>query len=71
MHGTSAIHCHEKKWIDNADMASNENARHGEVLILPPPRLWERLALIPGYTWNQDFEAFHSVSRVILQYGHC
>lgn len=32
----------------------------GEDLPLPPARLFERLAQIPGYTWDQSFEPFHS-----------
>jgi len=27
-----------------------------------PPRLFERLAQISGFTWDQSTEAFHSVS---------
>ena len=30
--------------------------------IQPPPRLFERLALIPGYTWDRNIRPFHSVS---------
>ncbi|KAL1969582.1 hypothetical protein VTN77DRAFT_8135 [Rasamsonia byssochlamydoides] len=32
----------------------------GEDLPLPPARLFERLALLPGYTWDQTIEPFHS-----------
>ncbi|OKL60429.1 hypothetical protein UA08_03993 [Talaromyces atroroseus] len=32
----------------------------GEDLPLPPARLFERLALIPGYIWDQSFDPFHS-----------
>ena len=28
----------------------------------PPPRLFERLASIPGYTWDRNVRPFHSVS---------
>lgn len=37
----------------------------GEALLplpVPPSRLFERLAQIPGYTWDQSIEPFHSVS---------
>ena len=35
----------------------------GYVLQLsPPPRLFERLAQIPGFTWDQTIRPFHSVS---------
>ncbi|KKK18078.1 putative sensor histidine kinase/response regulator [Aspergillus ochraceoroseus] len=32
----------------------------GEDLPLPPARLFERLAHLPGYTWDQSIEPFHS-----------
>ncbi|PLN76279.1 hypothetical protein BDW42DRAFT_179039, partial [Aspergillus taichungensis] len=32
----------------------------GEDLPLPPARLFERLAQLPGYTWDQSVEPFHS-----------
>lgn len=32
----------------------------GEDLPVPPTRLFERLALLPGYTWDQSIEPFHS-----------
>ena len=32
----------------------------GEDLPLPPSRLFERLAHLPGYTWDQSTEPFHS-----------
>ncbi|KAL4908014.1 hypothetical protein BDW74DRAFT_148417 [Aspergillus multicolor] len=32
----------------------------GEDLPLPPARLFQRLAQLPGYTWDQSFEPFHS-----------
>lgn len=32
----------------------------GEDLPLPPARLFERLAQLPGYTWDQSIEPFHS-----------
>ena len=28
----------------------------------PPPRLFDRLAQLSGYTWDQSIEPFHSVS---------
>lgn len=33
-----------------------------EELPAPPSHLFERLALIPGYTWDQSIDPFHSVS---------
>lgn len=32
----------------------------GEDLPLPPARLFERLALLPGYIWDQSFDPIHS-----------
>ncbi|KAL4765426.1 putative sensor histidine kinase/response regulator [Aspergillus foveolatus] len=32
----------------------------GEDLPLPPARLFQRLAQLPGYTWDQSIEPFHS-----------
>jgi len=34
-----------------------------EELPVPPPHLFERLAQIPGYTWDHDIDPFHSVSH--------
>lgn len=31
--------------------------------VKPPPRLYERLAQLPGYTWDQSFRPFHSVRQ--------
>lgn len=31
--------------------------------LLPPPRLYERLAQLGGYTWDQSVQPFHSVSE--------
>lgn len=36
----------------------------GEDLPLPPARLFERLAQIPGYTWD------HSVSNITVRRDH-
>jgi hypothetical protein len=36
----------------------------GEDLPLPPARLFERLAQVPGYTWDQ------SVSETDVRHGH-
>ena len=38
------------------------DAFEGGQNLKPPPRLYERLAQIPGYTWDHDTEPFHSVS---------
>lgn len=32
----------------------------------PPLRLFDRLAQLPGYTWDQSIEPFHSVSIYLL-----
>lgn len=33
----------------------------------PPSRLFERLAQIPGYTWDQSIKPYHSVSTVHVE----
>ena len=43
-------------------MSVNEHDEAGEDQPVPPPRLYERLAHILGYTWDQSLEPFHSVS---------
>ena len=40
-------------------MADGDGA--GDDLPIPPPRLFERLAQIRGYTWDQTIQPFHSV----------
>ncbi|KAJ5793666.1 hypothetical protein N7457_000265 [Penicillium paradoxum] len=37
-----------------------ESTLFGEDLPLPPARLFERLSQLPGYTWDQATEPFHS-----------
>lgn len=37
-----------------------ESSPFGEDLPLPPARLFERLSQLPGYTWDQAIEPFHS-----------
>ncbi|OQE40931.1 hypothetical protein PENCOP_c005G00711 [Penicillium coprophilum] len=37
-----------------------ESTLFGEDLPLPPARLFERLGQLPGYTWDQAIEPFHS-----------
>ena len=41
----------------------------------PPSRLFERLAQIPGYTWDQSIKPYHSVSTqqqlLLLNTMHC
>lgn len=41
----------------------------GEDLPLPPARLFERLAHLPGYTWDQSIEPFHSTYNHWHVYG--
>lgn len=35
---------------------------------LPPPRLYERLAQLSGYTWDHSFQPFHSVSEDVCAF---
>ena len=39
-----------------------DNDDYGEERDLPPSKLFERLAQLSGYTWDQSIEPFHSVS---------
>ncbi|KAF7172484.1 hypothetical protein CNMCM5623_004698 [Aspergillus felis] len=45
----------------------------GEDLPLPPARLFERLAQLPGYIWDQSVEPFHSTYNHwhVLGLRHC
>lgn len=45
------------------DMAGDDDA--GEELPVPPARLFERLASIRGYIWDQSQHPFHSVSFLL------
>jgi len=40
------------------------NGIEGQEALPPPFRLYERLAQLSGYTWDQSIEPFHSVSEV-------
>lgn len=42
----------------------------GEDLPLPPARLFERLSELPGYTWDQSSEPFHSTYSHWHVFGH-
>lgn len=39
---------------------------HGGQVMQSPSRLYERLAQLSGYTWDQSIQPFHSVSRTRL-----
>ena len=41
-----------------SDGTELSNERHH---LSPPPRLFERLGQITGYTWDQSIRPFHSV----------
>ena len=49
-------------------MSGNECDEIGDEKPLPPPRLYERLAHITGYTWDQSLEPFHSVRPGTMLY---
>lgn len=42
------------------DLAMEESHHLSEDLPLPPARLFDRLSQLPGYTWDQSVEPFHS-----------
>lgn len=43
-------------------MVETNGTERGGQKLLPPPRLYERLAQLSGYTWDQSIQPFHSVS---------
>lgn len=43
-------------------MVETNGIERGQAL-LPPPRLYERLTQLGGYTWDQSIQPFHSVSE--------
>lgn len=43
-----------------SDFEMEDSSLLGEDLPLPPARLFERLGQLPGYTWDQSVEPFHS-----------
>ena len=47
----------------------NEEGERQQALPSPPSHLFERLAQLPGYSWETNLEPFHSVSALILQIG--
>ncbi|EAW09822.1 putative sensor histidine kinase/response regulator [Aspergillus clavatus NRRL 1] len=54
-------------------MEEDNNYILGEDLPLPPARLFERLAQLPGYIWDQTVEPFHSTYSHWHVFGlrHC
>ena len=46
-------------------MSVDERDKAREEKPVLPPRLFERLAHISGYTWDQSLEPFHSVSPML------
>lgn len=46
-------------------MKDTDVSEEGQAL-QPPPRLFERLAQLSGYTWDQSLQPFHSVGSL-----HC
>ena len=47
-------------YVDNEMMRDPDSTEAGQAL-QPPPRLYERLAQLSGYTWDQSIQPFHSV----------
>ena len=43
-------------------MVETNGTEGGGQTLLPPPRLYERLAQLSGYIWDQSIQPFHSVS---------
>ena len=43
----------------------NEEAEKQRLLPSPPPYLFERLAHLPGYTWETQLSPFHSVFALL------
>lgn len=47
-------------YMDNDSMRDPDDREDGQEL-QPPSRLYERLAHLSGYTWDQSIQPFHSV----------
>ena len=45
----------------NNDSMSDLDGIEGGQALQPPPRLYERLAQLSGYTWDQTIQPYHSV----------
>ena len=50
----------------NSDMMRDPDGTEGGQTMQIPQRIYERLAHISGYTWDQSIQPFHSVSRTAL-----
>ena len=47
-------------YTNNDSMRDLDGIEGGQAL-QPPPRLYERLAQLGGYTWDQSIQPYHSV----------
>ena len=50
----------------NSDKMRDPDSIDGGQTMRIPQRLYERLAHISGYTWDQSIQPFHSVRRTTL-----
>ena len=50
----------------NSDKMRDPDGIEGAQTMQIPQRIYERLAHISGYTWDQSIQPFHSVRRTML-----
>ena len=50
----------------NSDKMRDPDGTEGGQAMQIPQRLYERLAQISGYTWDQSIQPFHSVRKTTL-----
>lgn len=50
----------------NSDKMRDPDGTEGGQAMQVPQRLYERLAHISGYTWDQSIQPFHSVRKTTL-----
>lgn len=56
--------------IIEGDMGNTSDGEGGQpTLPTPPPSLFERLAQLPGYTWETNLRPFHSVGALMFEGG--
>ena len=51
--------------VNSGKMRDPDGTEGGQAMQIPQ-RLYERLAHISGYTWDQSIQPFHSVSKTTL-----
>ena len=50
--------------LTEGEMGESSQEENTPALPTPPPQLFERLAQLPGYTWETHLNPFHSVGAL-------